>query len=566
MSNWDFGARPAGQDPAGQYPAEQYPAEQYPAGPDEAGHRPADAFDARQPYGPGEANYRGDGTGWLDDEWADDPDNPLTPPYPLTYERDEDGLPAGWAPWSREEDAPDRFARDPHPEERSGSADPPGNLRAAGDLGGHGFDPLRPDPDAGADGDPGQRTLIWPDGPLTQQRWRAARDQPTLSDLLGMGPASGAGHAARRGGGGGAGQGRGGGRRWLVPAGIAVLAAALGATVVLVSSGHPAVSSATGHAPASTGGAAGADGTGTAAGTATASPAPTGAPLTVAQAQGVLARYTTVNNDANAQRSDTLLGTIETGSSYAIDAGQYLMQVAAGSAAYPAFGPVQATYYIPRAEAPDGPRWFAVQVSNAFASDPHKVMSTEYLLFTQSAPGGRWQDAVEPFVLAGANTPQVALGADGLATAVSPAATSVAVPPGQLAAVTAASLDGAGPVASPGNIADQSDQRFWRGKLPTADVTDTHVAISGPHGQEFALLTTDGGALVFYTDSATLTITAPAGSALQLTVPGLYSPDQQLSSAGLSYLDQFAAYDPPAGPNAGAPRIVGDYSGITGKS
>jgi hypothetical protein len=31
----------------------------------------------------------------------------------------------------------------------------------------------------------------------------------------------------------------------------------------------------------------------------------------------------------------------------------------------------------------------------------------------------------------------------------------------------------------------------------------------------------------------------------------------------VSYLDQFAAYDPPAG--GGAPRVVADYSGITGK-
>jgi hypothetical protein len=31
----------------------------------------------------------------------------------------------------------------------------------------------------------------------------------------------------------------------------------------------------------------------------------------------------------------------------------------------------------------------------------------------------------------------------------------------------------------------------------------------------------------------------------------------------VDYQDQFAAYDPPAG--SGAPRVVADYSGITGK-
>ena len=49
-----------------------------------------------------------------------------------------------------------------------------------------------------------------------------------------------------------------------------------------------------------------------------------------------------------------------------------------------------------------------------------------------------------------------------------------------------------------------------------------------------------------------------------MTVPGLYSSAQGLSRAGLSYLDQFAAADPRAG--AGTPRVVAEYSGITGKS
>ena len=115
-----------------------------------------------------------------------------------------------------------------------------------------------------------------------------------------------------------------------------------------------------------------------------------------------------------------------------------------------------------------------------------------------------------------------------------------------------------------------------RAKPPTATVTDAHAAATGPEGQTFALLTANGGALVFYTDSgrsqgpfemtvlicgflAELTITAPARSKLHLTVPGFYSPAQALSSAGLTYLDQFAAYDPPA--NVGVPTVLGEYSG-----
>ena len=113
-------------------------------------------------------------------------------------------------------------------------------------------------------------------------------------------------------------------------------------------------------------------------------------------------------------------------------------------------------------------------------------------------------------------------------------------------------------------MADLGDQRFWRGKVSGGEVTDAHAPAQGADGQEFALRTDSGGALVFYSDTASLTITPPAGSQLHLSVPGFYSSGQALSQAGLSYLEQFAAYDPPAG--AGAPRIVADYSGITGKN
>jgi hypothetical protein len=282
------------------------------------------------------------------------------------------------------------------------------------------------------------------------------------------------------------------------------------------------------------------------------------------QAQAVLAGYTTANNNANTQRSDALLATVESGSSYAIDAALYQAQQAAGSAPYPAFSPVQATYFIPRNEPATGARWFVVQVANAFSADPKKVTSNEYLLFTQSAPGRPWLNAIEPYLLSGGSAPGITVGADGLATAVSLDTASVKVAPGQLPAVTATSLDGAGQaIADPGNLADRDNQQLWKGKVPGATVTDTHTAAAGTSGQEFALQTTGGGALVFYTDAAQVTITPPAGSTLHLTVPGLYSPAQALTRAGVTYLDQFAAYDPPAA--GGTPRIVADYSAITGK-
>ena len=355
-------------------------------------------------------------------------------------------------------------------------------------------------------------------------------------------------------------------RRWLIPVGVAVAGAAIGIAVVLANSGHRAAPAAVGRTTP----AVSASPSASAAVSRTAAPSPTAvaAPLTVAAARQVLAAYTTANNAANAARSSAELARVETGGSFAIDAGGYALQRAAKAKPFPAFAPVAATYYIPRAEPAGGPRWFVVLVANAFSAAPKKVTSTEYLLFTQAAPGGPWRNAVEPYLLTGATAPQIALGRDGLATAVSPTANSLAAVPGQLATRTADSMDGVGGgifvTSASASLADRAEQRFWRGKLPGARVHDAHAAATGSAGQTLALRTASGGALVFYADSAELTFTPPAGSTLRLTVPGLYSANQALTSARLAYLDQFAAYDPPA--DGGAPAVIAAYSGITGKN
>lgn len=285
--------------------------------------------------------------------------------------------------------------------------------------------------------------------------------------------------------------------------------------------------------------------------------APAGqAPLTMAQARQVLAGYTSANNAANARRSDMALAAIETGSSYAVDAGIYRVQRAENAAPYPAFAPQRAQYYIPRETA--YPRWFVAGVTNAALAAPEKATGTEYLLFTQAAPGAPWKNAIEPYLVAGATAPPVvALGADGLATPVT-AATPLAVPQSQIAQVTASSLDGAGPLPNPGNLADLMDRGFWQRKLPASSVTDSHAPAGGG---VYGLRTADGGALLFYTGAAELTLTAPAGEVMHLTVPGYYSPGRALTRAGIGYLEQFASYDPP--PGGSGLRVVADYSGIT---
>jgi hypothetical protein len=577
MSHWDFGRPADGQQDTPRRSGAAYTPDlpdlpDLPGGAEDdawpaQGDWPADgewtprdewpAYEGRSPGGqwppgadspPAEAGRPEEGPpeeGWPADDGWDDDDG--TAPYPLTYERDDFVL-AGPQPA-----APPRERWEPRPP-AAGPGDGDQGGPAAGDR------QWRPRAERWSEAAGGGRREGHPAPPA----WPG--QDPGLPE---EDPAEWAAE--------GTGRGR---RRLLLPAGVAVAGAAVGAAAVLLSGGHPGAAGSRGAggaggaaAPAAPPSSAPAAARSAPASTAP-SPPPAG-PLTMTEAKGALAGYTTVNNGANAQRSDTQLASVESGSSYAIDAALYQQQRAAGTAPYPAFGPVSATYYLPRDEPAGGPRWFVVQVANAFNANPAKVTSSEYLLFTQSAPGGAWQDALEPYLLSGASAPRVALGADGMATAVSADAPSVAVAPGQLPAATAASLDGAGAgagtgtgtgtaaIADPGNLADHGDQKTWQGKMAGGTVTDAHTAAAGPDGQEFALLTADGGALVFYTDAAEVTITPPAGSALHLDLPGFYSPGQALSRAGVGYLEQFAAYDPPAG--GGGPRVVADYSGVTAK-
>jgi hypothetical protein len=581
MSQWDFGyGREPTEHHEPQYPQYPYPEQQEPEYPYAQGAEAAWSYDSGQPASSGqpanaawpeETGWPADG-GWPDADGYAGSGEAYDPPaeYPITYERDafegRGPLPAtaaadvaapsysppsypapsysppSYSPRPDAHDPGDRFGGEPRANRWRPPPPPAGDLGASNRT-----QVLYPDPPAV----PGTRSgPAWqPDGGPWRQDDDGARDD---------------GPAARR--------------RWLIPVGLAVAGAAVGAAIVMFALGHARAPSGTASpgagSPVGTGssaGPAGATGTAGAAGAASAVGDAGPTPVTLAAAKSVLSAYTSANNSANARRSAATLATVETGGSLAIDTGLYTVQTAEGAAPYPAFTPVAATYYIPRAEPADGTRWFVVLVSNAFTADPNKVTSTEYLLFTRAATGGAWQNAVEPYLLTGAGAPQIAVGGGGLATAVTATTTSLAVPPAELAARTATSIDGTGrgtgtgvTVTDPGALADRSAEAFWRGKLPTATVTDAHAIATGTAGQTFALLTTGGGALVFYAVAAELTITPPAGSVLHLTVPGLYSSGQALPQAGLSYLDQFAAADPPAG--TGAPRVVAAYSGITGKN
>ena len=288
------------------------------------------------------------------------------------------------------------------------------------------------------------------------------------------------------------------------------------------------------------------------------------AALTKAAAERILARYWQVNNTANESRSDTLLKTVEAGSSYRMDAGTYRMGRVTDPAnrQYTAFTAQNATYYIPRQPAGVYPRWFAARVTYASLAAPRHATGAGYVLFTQAAKNAPWKNVLEPYLLPGTGPgPFIETDAHGYAIAASASdEAGLSVTSAQVQEATAESLDGSSAtVKNPGNLADLRDEAYFSGKLPAGSTdTDKHSA----WGRVFALKTAGGGVLAFYALRAQLTLAPPPGQTFQVGIPGFYSSSQTLTSATIGYAEQFATYIPP---DQAGPQILADASGITGR-
>jgi hypothetical protein len=366
-------------------------------------------------------------------------------------------------------------------------------------------------------------------------------------------------------------------RRGRRPAVRPLTVAALALAVVAAGAGGVLLGGKAASAPAAAPSAAASAGLSTAAGGVggTASPQqPAAEPpaISKADAAGVVASYSQVNNKANAAHSDSLLSTIEGGSSYAMDTGAY--RFALGQSSRGAYVPFQLTdtaYYIPRLPQGSYPRWFAVKSTYVTMADG-KNLGTAYVVFAQNAAGAPWKDVIEPDILPGQTLPQIAVDSGGYALSVAAGATGLNVAPDKIGQVTAEWLDQLAASKSDsvikdesGNLTDLQDEVFWRsgqGGTPMG-ATDVHAA---PASQVFALKTTSGGALVFYATVAQLTLTPANGDTISgLNIPGYYSPDNSagLTSATVGYVEQFATYIPSAGSNARD--VVADISSIASR-
>ncbi|HMD92860.1 MAG TPA: hypothetical protein VKG80_09465 [Trebonia sp.] len=285
-----------------------------------------------------------------------------------------------------------------------------------------------------------------------------------------------------------------------------------------------------------------------------------------------MSHYLQVNNEANESYSDSLLKTIESGSSYTMDAGSY--RFALGESDRTPYVPFELTgtrYYIPRLPRTSYPRWFVVQGSYVIMAGG-KNLGSAYIVFAQDSAGAPWKDVVEPDILPGQALPQIATDSGGYAESVAADDTGLNVAPDKIGEVTAAWLNKVASSTSnsmikdeAGNLTDLKDEVFWRSGEggPALDATDTH---SVPADPVFALKTTTGGALVFYTTAAQLTLTPPDGGTISaLTIPGNYTPSSSagLTSATVGYVEQFATYIPAAG-NSDR-QVVADISSIASR-
>jgi hypothetical protein len=165
------------------------------------------------------------------------------------------------------------------------------------------------------------------------------------------------------------------------------------------------------------------------------------AALTKAAAERILASYWQVNNTANESRSDTLLKTVEAGSSYSMDAGTYQMDRVTDPAnrQYTAFTAENATYYIPRQPAGVYPRWFVARVTYANLAAPQHATGAGYVLFTQSSNDAAWKNVLEPYLLpAGGPAPFVETDTQGYAVQSSlTSAAGLSAAPAQIPELTA---------------------------------------------------------------------------------------------------------------------------------
>ena len=269
------------------------------------------------------------------------------------------------------------------------------------------------------------------------------------------------------------------------------------------------------------------------------------------QAAQVLADYQSANNQANRTLDDSALSSIETGAQLSMDAAAYKMRRVTKQK-FTDFSFTKPTFYIPRLTG--YPRWFAVDA----LSDPSTKGQPVHhaLLFRQETPGAPWRLAADPYV-SGDSTPlsDIELDKDGFATRVSPDAGQLALPPSKVAPAHAELLT-SGPAAhgavgmAKGPQTSQAYDALQQARGGFAKLGVNLTSRFTPSGQPtYALLTTDGGAIVWYVLQQVETYAANKPGTISVTgdLVGLAPAGRVEKRLDTTVLVQYLAKDPAKG-------------------
>ena len=264
--------------------------------------------------------------------------------------------------------------------------------------------------------------------------------------------------------------------------------------------------------------------------------------VTEAQAKAIFARYEKTNNKANAQVSDELLRSNETGPMLEADlVGNKRIRSKHGKK-IDAFYYRDPQFYIPRTT---GPAWFAVTAAET------EEGNTELLVFVDTG-GGSYKSAVGVWLADGRKFPAIARNADGSATAVTEgAALGVGADVSEYLTSTAGGKKPAAGLA-PGPLTSKL------GKSWAKTVRKTNGGLRWAGGTSwkarpqpvYALKTADGGALVMSVSTQTQTYTALRENVWFQPDPSYYGlgPKRYYKRFSGERLWAFATHVPPSGP------------------
>ncbi|HYZ54330.1 MAG TPA: hypothetical protein VE733_12650 [Streptosporangiaceae bacterium] len=296
---------------------------------------------------------------------------------------------------------------------------------------------------------------------------------------------------------------------------------------------------------------------------------------TPAAAMRVFNSYVTAEKVALASHDETLALSLATGAEYSLVTASFSIAARSGQAV-PAAAYGRPTLYVPRQTT--YPQWFAaVAPEHPAAGGPSR---TAVLIFERAKAGSAW--ALSGSVLLGRGAPalKVATSGSGYASAVATSDQALKVRPDVVGAMHATIVDD-GPTSEAATAVAAGPQTTG---LYSANSTAARQAaalhesyrwqMDGTSYPEFALRTTDGGALVFYTmylNTTTETTSKPSAHSKAplptIPVPAAYQALLKANQPPLHHqltadqTLQFVALDPPGTAQAAKIQVIGAGGG-----